>query len=129
MAVLFYMFLSLCLGFVIGWVFGEQVARRRNAEELVEDLRRQLELTCSSEQQLKQMVAYSMTHISTSSPSQKASENPPSQSHKINGRIFKIRPFQKVWVKKHNASAIAPSAQALTIDQERESDYSDISVI
>ena len=31
-------------------------------------------------------------------PFQKASQNPPPKPHKINGRIHKIRPFQKVWV-------------------------------
>ena len=59
MTISFYMFLSACLGFVIGWVCGEQVARRQNAEEMVEDLHQRLEEARSEsltpERQLKEI--------------------------------------------------------------------------
>ncbi len=42
--------------------------------------------------------AFSTTPTSKSMPFQKASKNPPANSHKINGRIEEIRPFQRVWV-------------------------------
>jgi hypothetical protein len=40
---LFFLFLAVCLGFVFGWVCGEQVAFRYSAEDMVEDLRERLE--------------------------------------------------------------------------------------
>jgi hypothetical protein len=35
---------------------------------------------------------------------QKASKNPPPKPHKINGRIYPIRLFQKVWAKKQRGT-------------------------
>jgi hypothetical protein len=59
MTVLFGMFMALCLGFMVGWVCGEEVYRRRNAEAMVEDLSERLEQASSEaptqHRQLKEM--------------------------------------------------------------------------
>jgi hypothetical protein len=54
---LFYMFLSACLGFVIGWLCGEQVAHRVNAKAQLEDLFERLEQASTQAQQLKEIRA------------------------------------------------------------------------
>ena len=74
---LFYMFLSACLGFVVGWVCGEQLAHRRNAEAQVEDLLERLECVSTHMQQLKEISTVLNDvhkHILTVS---KGIENPP----------------------------------------------------
>ena len=44
-----------CLGFIFGWAGGEELSRRRCAEEKVEDLRDQLEEAATQQRQLQQM--------------------------------------------------------------------------
>jgi Tfp pilus assembly protein PilO len=57
--ILMYMLLATCFGFMIGWTCGEQVTRRHNAEEKVEELREQLQHAYSTvparERQLKEL--------------------------------------------------------------------------
>jgi hypothetical protein len=57
--ILLYMLLATCFGLMIGWTCGEQVCRRKNAEEKVEELREQLQHAYSTvparERQLKEM--------------------------------------------------------------------------
>jgi hypothetical protein len=52
---LFFIFLSVCLGFIVGWVCAEQVTRRVNAEAQVEDLFERLEQASIQERQLKEI--------------------------------------------------------------------------
>jgi hypothetical protein len=61
-------------GFAIGWALGDEVRRRKNAEERVEDLRDQLKHSAVPVQ-LREIAASSMTLTSTSSLSQKACKN------------------------------------------------------
>ena len=55
--ILLWMLVVATFGFVIGWAFGEELGRRRCAEEKVEDLRDQLQHAGAPTQdrQLKQM--------------------------------------------------------------------------
>jgi hypothetical protein len=46
-ATLLFMLMAVALGFMIGWVCGEQVACRENAEAMVQELRERLELASS----------------------------------------------------------------------------------
>jgi Flp pilus assembly protein TadB len=45
--ILLYMLLAASFGLMIGWVCGEQVSRRKNAEAMVEDLSERLEQASS----------------------------------------------------------------------------------
>jgi hypothetical protein len=57
--ILLWMLIVGSLGFMIGWVCGEQVSRRQSAEAMVEDLSERLEHACSEppaqNRQLKEM--------------------------------------------------------------------------
>jgi hypothetical protein len=48
------MLLVAAFAYVIGWVSGEMVSRRKNAEEEVAELSEQLEHSCSGTQQQRQ---------------------------------------------------------------------------
>ena len=52
--ILTYMLLVAAFAYMIGWVCGEQVCRRKNAEEKVAELYDQLEHTCSGTQEQRQ---------------------------------------------------------------------------
>ena len=96
--------LSVGLGLLAGYLYGDELRRRKNAEANADDLTKLLEKasfkTPPPEAQLKKMATSSTTPTSRSPLSQKPSKNPPPKPHKINGRIHTIRPFQKVWVVK-----------------------------
>jgi uncharacterized protein HemX len=49
--ILTYMLLVAAFAYMLGWVCGEQVCRRKNAEEKVAELYDQLEHTCSGTQE------------------------------------------------------------------------------
>lgn len=57
--ILLYMLLVACFAFMVGWTCGEQVCRRKNAEEKVEELNEQLQHAYSTvparERQLKEL--------------------------------------------------------------------------
>jgi Tfp pilus assembly protein PilO len=57
--ILLWMLIVASLGFMIGWVCGEQVSRRQSAEAMVQDLSERLEQACSEtptqNRQLKEM--------------------------------------------------------------------------
>ena len=57
--ILLWMLIVFAIGFTIGWAFGEELSRRRCAEEKLEDLRDQLEHAATQtpiqERRLKQM--------------------------------------------------------------------------
>jgi hypothetical protein len=50
-----WMLLFASFGFMIGWALGEELSRRRCAEEKVEDLRDQLEEAATQQRQLQQL--------------------------------------------------------------------------
>jgi hypothetical protein len=54
-SILFYMSITAVLGFMIGWLCGEQVAHRKNAEAIVQDLRERLERASSDTPQDRQL--------------------------------------------------------------------------
>jgi Tfp pilus assembly protein PilO len=54
-ATLLFMLMAVALGFMIGWACGEQVARRENAEAMVEELRERLEQASSETSQDRQL--------------------------------------------------------------------------
>ena len=54
-ATLFFMLLAVALGFMIGWVCGEQVAYRVSAEAMVQELRERLEQASSETSQHRQL--------------------------------------------------------------------------
>jgi hypothetical protein len=54
-SVLFYVLVAATLGFMIGWLCGEQVARRKSAEATVEELRERLERVSSETSQDRQL--------------------------------------------------------------------------
>ena len=54
-SILFYMSITAVLGFLIGWLCGEQVARRKSAEATVQELRERLEQTSSDTPQDRQL--------------------------------------------------------------------------
>ena len=53
--ILLWMLIVATFGFVIGWAFGEELGRRRCAEEKVEDLCDQLEQATTLNSHLKEM--------------------------------------------------------------------------
>ncbi len=57
--ILVWMMIMLCLGFMLGWDLGDQVRRRKHAEQQVDELRGQLERTGAEQQsrdlQLRQL--------------------------------------------------------------------------
>jgi len=53
--ILMWMLIVFSLGFIIGWTGGEELSRRRCAEEKVEDLRGQLEEAATQQRQLQLM--------------------------------------------------------------------------
>jgi len=53
--ILLWMLIVATFGFVIGWAFGEELGRRRCAEEKVEDLRDQLGEAATQQRQFQQM--------------------------------------------------------------------------
>ena len=54
-SIMFYVFVAVVLGFMIGWLCGEQVARRKNAEATVQELRERLEQASSETSQYRQL--------------------------------------------------------------------------
>ena len=54
-SILFYVFVAVVLGFLIGWLCGEQVALRKNAEATVQELRERLEQASSQTSQDRQL--------------------------------------------------------------------------
>ena len=53
--ILLWMLIVFALGLMIGWTCGEELSRRRCAEEKIEDLRDQLEEAATQQRQLEQM--------------------------------------------------------------------------
>jgi hypothetical protein len=60
-SVLFYMLVAATLAFMIGWLCGEQVARRKSAEATVQELRERLKQTSSETPQDLQLTE--MRHV------------------------------------------------------------------
>jgi hypothetical protein len=54
-ATLLFMLMAVAVGFIIGWVCGEQLAHRVNAEAMVEELRQRLEQASSQTPQDRQL--------------------------------------------------------------------------
>jgi hypothetical protein len=54
-SILFYISIAATLGFMIGWLCGEQVARRKNAEAMVQELGERLEEASSETSQDRQL--------------------------------------------------------------------------
>jgi hypothetical protein len=52
---LLFMLMAVALGFMIGWVCGEQIARRASAEAMVQELRERLEKASSETSQDRQI--------------------------------------------------------------------------
>jgi hypothetical protein len=54
---LLYMLMAVALGFMMGWGFGEQTARKESAEDLIGELRDRLHSSTDLTRQLKQVQA------------------------------------------------------------------------
>ena len=54
---LLYMLMAVALGFMMGWGFGEQTARKHSAEDLIGELRDRLHSSTDLTRQLKQLQA------------------------------------------------------------------------
>ena len=99
------MLLVAAFAYMIGWVYGDELAAARMPKNNSLSSAINLHKTCSEMQlhraQLKETAQRPERRPQAyHSLFQKPSKSPPAKPHKINGRIHPIRPFQKVWVTK-----------------------------